>query len=159
MDARPDERAKLKKPCQGCPLARATSTEYLNARAKSPHGARRFIGQTMGPFLLPCHHPQDAENWENVMDPSHPQCAGAAMYRDLTGSAKKMPDSFIRLKGDEELVFGSHVEYLAYHEKLSIQEAARVLRETPPEQMLRDEMAHPNLRTTLTPRNRLRESG
>ncbi len=148
---KPDERNKLKAPCPGCPYSRTTDTEYLNKRARSESGVRRFIGQSMGPFNLPCHTVADVEGWVPA-DTSRPQCAGAAMYRDLTGSAKKMPDSLTRLRGDDELVFGSHVEYLAYHEKLTIQEATRVLRETPPEQMLRDEMAHPNLRTTLTPK-------
>lgn len=124
----PDERDKLKKPCAGCPFARATSPEYLRSRGRD---VRRFIGQACAPFLLPCHHTADKEGWP--LDPARPQCAGAAMYRDLTGVSHRMPDALTRLRGDPTLVFATPAEYLAHHDGITVAAAEELLRANPPE--------------------------
>ncbi len=138
-----DERAKLKRPCRGCPFSRKTSPEYLKARGEN---VRRFIGQAVGPFLLPCHHPQDAVGWARAMDPTAPQCAGAAMYRDLIGVADMMPAAFMRLEGDPTLVFDNASEYMAHHDGCTVDEAYAELRRKTPVDHLRDELARSGVR-------------
>lgn len=138
-----DSKQHHHKPCDGCPYARATPPGQLRGV-----DVRRFIGQAIGPFLLPCHGYADRKGWS--LDPSKPQCAGAAMYRDLVGVAHKMPPALSREKGDPELVFANAVEFLAHHENMTLDEAERDLRRLSPEAILLVEMFNQGVRKVPT---------
>ena len=105
---------------KGCPYGRKTDRSYLKERGAD---VRRFIGQAVGPFLLPCHTFADKENWP--LDVARPQCVGAAMFRDAIGVGDKMPAQLTRAKFDPEHVFGTLAEYLAYHDGCSVESAQR----------------------------------
>lgn len=128
-----DRRFSCKKPCPECPFARATEPDTLGGRDASV-----YVGQAYGPFWLPCHMAAGYE--ENKRDPELPQCAGAAMHRDLIGVAPSLPDGLHKLEGDPELVFSTPEEFVAHHRKIPLTEARRYLRENPPRKLLMEEL-------------------
>jgi hypothetical protein len=117
-----DERNKLRRPCKGCPYGRKTDPGYVRERGEN---VRRFIGQAVMPFLLPCHTFADREGWPSSA--SRPQCVGAAMFREAIGAAGMMPDELTRAKSDSSEVFETIEEYLAYHDGCTVEEARRKL--------------------------------
>jgi hypothetical protein len=105
-----DDRFKVKKPCNECPYSRKCEPNSLGGS-----DPKVYVGQGHGPFWLPCHRHTDFEdpNWKT--DLTKPQCAGAAMYRDLQGLTDAMPDALHKLTGDPKLVFETPAELLAHH--------------------------------------------
>jgi len=126
----------LKKPCPGCPFSRKTDPKYLKSRGED---VRRFIGQSVGPFLLPCHTFADKEDWP--LDVERPQCVGAAMHRDLIGVADSLPEQLTRATGDAEEVFESSAAYMAYHDGCTVEEAVEKLDNYPVNRLFYDEIA------------------
>lgn len=123
-----------KTPCAECPFRRDIEPGKLGG---SP--AETYIGQTEGPFWLPCHMSKDYAQ-SRTDHAKHEQCAGAAMYRDAIGCAEKMPPELLKLpKGPE--VFSSHAEFLAHHRRIELQEAESLLRDYPPEYLMIIEFA------------------
>ena len=127
-----DQRFVMRRPCRACPYSRTTTPGELGGSDPSV-----YVGQALGPMWLPCHCSTDYQdpNWRT--DLSKPQCAGAAMFRDIIGVAKLMPAELHRLPGDPALVFSSHAELLAHHRGISLPEAEKRLKMAPPE-LLRD---------------------
>jgi hypothetical protein len=113
---------KKTKPCKECPFARNNTLT-----GSKPGGADPtvYIGQSMGPFWLPCHMEKEYEGKKTSPDKVN-QCAGAAIYR-ANVNAPKMPDEMLALHEDKETVFGSHAEFYAHYEGVSIKEAKRIL--------------------------------
>lgn len=103
-------------PCRGCPYGRATAPGAL--RGNDPG---RFLGQAVGPFVMPCHQAADRVCWRENF--TGPECAGAAMFRDLLGVAERLPVELRRMTGDPLVVFSDPVEYVAYHRACTMQEA------------------------------------
>lgn len=104
-----------KKPCKECPFRRDNSLEGENPGGSSPY---TYIGQSEGPFWLPCHMEKNYAGKET--DPkSVSQCAGAAIYRSNIGVADKMPAQIHKLPADTETVFASHAEFLAHYMKIN----------------------------------------
>jgi hypothetical protein len=104
---------KRTKPCKECPFAKKN-----NLAGPNPGGASvaTYIGQSMGPFWLPCHMEKEYDG-KNT-DPSKVnQCAGAAIYRSNV-NASEMPEQLLRLPKDKETVFGSHVEFAVHYLRL-----------------------------------------
>ena len=130
-----DVRFALRKPCAACPYSRTTTPGSLGGSDPSV-----YVGQSLGPFWLPCHCSTDYSDPEWKQDTSKPQCAGAAMFRDAIGVAGLMPPALHRLKADTSLVFSSHAELLAYHRQIPLEEAQKQLRMAPPELLLELEM-------------------
>lgn len=85
-----------------------------------------------------------------MYDPARPQCAGAAMYRDLVGIADVLPPALARLPGNAELVFASHAEMLAHHEGCTVEEAEVELLVIPPERHLVAELRDTRTRVVKT---------
>lgn len=122
--------------CSQCPFARSTSKEYLDTKGDN---GERFIGQSIGPFILPCHMHRDFEQWVEKAD-SIPQCAGAAKYRANIGVSDLMPEALGRLPADTETVFANPEELLAHHRGVPIEYAKMVLTIIPPIAFLEHEM-------------------
>ena len=101
----------------------------------------RCIGQSIGPFLLPCHKDEDyagggkSENLDIVR-----QCAGAAIYRSNIGVAERFPAAFHHLPENHELVFSKPAEMIAKFREISVTSAEEVLKNEPPELLLQKEL-------------------
>lgn len=102
---------KSKKACGGCPFKRINSNEKPNPGGSHPFV---YIGQTLGPFWLPCHKDKNY-----VGAGSNPtlvtQCRGAAIFRSNCGVSEKMPDKLIKLEKDTEDVFASPAEFVSHY--------------------------------------------
>lgn len=118
-------------PCPECPFS-----SDCNPGDTGGSDPTRFIGQAVGPFFLPCH-----------MDPGYEkdrynlgllQCAGAAMFRANIGVASLMPPQIHALPASEK-AFGSPVELLAHHLKISLTEAVELLEKRPLDVLLKEE--------------------
>lgn len=102
---------KRKSPCKECPFRKNNKL-----KGEFPGGSHPFVyvGQSVGPFWLPCH--MDKEYNDKESDPKAvDQCAGAAIYRANTGSASRMPEPLLSLPKDMETVFKSHEEFLSHY--------------------------------------------
>lgn len=113
-----DLRYALRKPCEECPWSRTVRPRTLGGQPVTT-----FIGQAYGPFWLPCHRHTDYSDPAWATDLSKPQCAGAAMFRDLVGVADELPAGLHRLEGDPALVFASPAEFVAHHEGVTVADA------------------------------------
>lgn len=124
-------------PCRECPFAR-----WVKPGGTGGSDPRRFIGQALGHFWLPCH--MAPGYWDNKDKPNNheliPQCAGAAIYRTNVGVADRFPATFLHAAADTEAVFASHAELLAHHLQVSRQEAEILLEFHTPEACLLDEL-------------------
>ena len=124
-----------KTPCAECPFSRKIEPGKLGG--SSPE---TYIGQTEGPFWLPCHMSKGYEG-SRTDHAAHEQCAGAAMYRDAIGRADLMPPELLRLPHNAELVFSSHAEFMAHHRDIPLEVASEVLEDVPPQIFMQVEMA------------------
>lgn len=113
---------KRTKPCKECPFAKDNTLT-----GDKPGGADPtvYIGQSVGPFWLPCHMEKEYEGKSTSPDKVN-QCAGAAIYRTNV-KAPKMPEQILRLPEDKETVFGSHAEFYAHYNKIPLEVAQLML--------------------------------
>jgi hypothetical protein len=118
------------KPCKGCPFRRDTPAGDLGG---SP--TTTYVGQAHGPFWLPCHN-SAGYGPETRRDPTHHQCAGAAIFRANTGRAELMPPALLHLPADTTEVFGSYAEFVAHHEEMSVEMAKTCLEILPPDRLM-----------------------
>ena len=127
-------------PCPQCPFARTTTKEYLDTKGEN---GERFIGQSVGPFSLPCHMTKKFGNWveEFIMGGEIRPCMGARIYRANLGIGHFLPpQAHEPAFPDYEKVFGGHDELLAHHRGISIEEARKLLEATPPGEMCMKEL-------------------
>lgn len=92
------------------------------------HG-ESFAGQSIGPFMLPCHMQREFGEWKTRMIAGGdlPMCAGAAKFRSNLGISELLPECLGRLPSDHETVFSDHAELLAHHNGTTLeQERERV---------------------------------
>jgi len=100
-----------KKPCGACPFKRVNSCE-----GPKPGGSpvTTYIGQTRGPFWLPCHKDKNYDAKE-----SNPatvqQCAGAAIFRANCHSKYTLPEQLLSLPKDKENVFANESEFVGHY--------------------------------------------
>lgn len=135
--------------CSQCPFARSTKKEYLDTMGDN---GERFIGQSIGPFILPCHMTKDFSQWAEKAD-TIPQCAGAAKYRANIGVADRMPPSIGALPADTETVFANPAELLAHHRGVSLEYAKMVLSIIPPRAFLEHELNKQEMKVLKTKLN------
>lgn len=137
-----------KKPCATCPFRRSIEPGALGG--SPPHV---YVGQTEGGFMIPCHEvidytdPEWKEGARTLID--H-QCAGAAIYRANNGLPS--PSRILELPEDKEMVFGSHVEFVAHHCKIPKFVAAQALKEVTPAMCLESEKKRAGCKVTLIPK-------
>lgn len=126
----------VKKTCPECPWSRQAKPGALGG---SP--PETYLGQIVGPFLLPCHMHCDFSDpqWREKMDVTA-QCAGAAIFRANIGVDTLMPDPIARQPKSTEHVFANAAEFLAHHAGVSVAEARKRLQATPVVELLRREV-------------------
>ena len=125
-----------KKPCKECPFSRNN-----NLTGDKPGGAYPavYIGQSEGPFWLPCHMEKEYDGKQT--DPSKVnQCAGAAIYRANVGVASKMPKQILTLPENKEDVFASHAEFLSHYSDIPFNVAVDILNEETLSELLKIEL-------------------
>lgn len=129
----------LAKPCKDCPFSRGVAPGALGG---SP--VETYIGQAVGPFMLPCHKTCDFDDpeWKDKVGQT-PQCAGAAIYRANIGVADLMPPGIARLPPDRANVFASHEEFIAHHLQVSPFVARGLLQIITPAELLAIQLARP----------------
>jgi hypothetical protein len=105
------------KPCSECPF----SKRNVLTKEKALGGAKPtvYIGQAMGPFLLPCHMDKNYKDKQTDYRVAS-ACAGAATFRHNIGVDIYMPAGINILPIDKELVFGSREEFLAHYLEVDI---------------------------------------
>lgn len=104
------------KPCAECPFRRDIKPGFLGG---SPVEA--YIGQTILPFLLPCHCAKGYDQKRKEL--GVPQCVGTAIFRANLGVAWLMPDSLLKMPPNTHLVFGSMAQFVAHHKGVTLAEA------------------------------------
>ncbi len=136
------------RPCDDCPFRLSADPGRLGG---SP--ATAFVGQTEGPFVIPCHSAAGyvgrREEAERLLGGEVPQCAGAAIYRSNLALAGQFPPAIHSLPADYESVFGSHAEFLAHHAKVPRRGAEEFLAAFPPDYWLRKELADPRVQISV----------
>ena len=131
-----DANHDVKRPCPECPFSRHCQPGIGGAHPF------RYVGQAVGPFLLPCHMAGgfDASGQAKCM-PDTAQCGGAATYRTHIGVSDKMPPAFHRLPENKTDVFATPAELVAHHLQIPVAEAETLLQVYPPEQLCQEELA------------------
>jgi hypothetical protein len=109
------------KPCAECPFRRDIKPGELGG---SP--VETYIGQSVLPFWLPCHCDKNYAYKESKVGEVS-QCVGTAIFRSNIGVAQLMPASLLNLPSDKTVVFGSMVEFVAHHKRISNGEAVAFL--------------------------------
>lgn len=128
----------LQKPCSDCAFRRCSEPGHLGGSTPEV-----YIGQTRGPFLIPCHLTYPSlEEGERLHDKMHcmGQCAGSAIFRANCGLNGLLPPEIPQLEPDHEAVFSSPVEFLAHHKGISHFEAMNQLMEQGPLELMQIEM-------------------
>lgn len=131
------EQKNMTAPCAQCPWRKDVEPGFLGGSKPEV-----YIGQAVGPFVLPCHMGYPDTNDKARLCMESPQCAGAAIYR-ANNKIDYLPEPLLRLAPADE-VFGSHVEFLAHHKRISLEQAELELRATTPEQHLARELRRHN---------------
>lgn len=114
---------KSKKACMGCPFKRLNTNEKPN-----PGGSHPFVylGQTRGPFWLPCHQDKNYEGKGSDTE-TVGQCRGAAIFRANCEDQYNLPEPLLKLEKDTEAVFASEAEFLAYYTDIPLEDAESML--------------------------------
>lgn len=120
-------------PCKECPFARHVP---VGCTGGSPPEV--YVGQALGPFALSCH--MDPEYSQKGDPRDYLQCPGASIYRANVGVGDKMPDSFIHEPADPVMCFANAAELIAHHRNITVAEAEEILKQTPPEELLRRQL-------------------
>jgi hypothetical protein len=122
-------------PCKECPFSKDIEPGALGG---SP--VETYIGQAIGPFILPCHMACDFSDphWKQKAI-NTPQCAGAAHFRANIGVAEMLPSQIHKLP-ESEKSFANLAEFVAHHLRTGIDQARVFLRFNPPAALLRKQM-------------------
>ncbi len=127
----------VQNPCPACPFSRAVAPGALGGSPIS-----KYVGQIIGPFVLPCHKHCDFDDpqWREKSIET-PQCAGAAIFRANLGVNKLLPPALHKMPEDRETVFGSLTEFVQHHLQCDHLTAIAYLVDHPPMDMLRRELS------------------
>ena len=130
------KKTKCKKPCSGCPFKRENTLDGSNPGGSHPFV---YIGQSRGPFWLPCHNDKNYKDKDS--DPeSVSECRGAAIFRSNCEIPHKLPDNLLKLEKDKENVFANEREFLENYMYLSEGELINLTRTKMLDLMLKSEM-------------------
>ena len=80
-----------------------------------------YIGQTRGPFWLPCHSDKNY-NGKGSDPETVSQCRGAAKFRSNCEVPYKLPEELLSLDKDTDIVFANEREFLEHYSDLNEQE-------------------------------------
>lgn len=132
--------------CKTCPFKKG-STPPGNIGGSSP---LVYIGQSMGPFILPCHNSKGyAGKQTDFTLPTIVQCAGAAIFRSNIDVAKYMPLALYKLPEDKEDVFGSKEEFLAHYYQVSVEVIKGTVKDRDYVAMLQKELHDPRIKVDI----------
>ena len=111
---------KSKKPCGACPFKRVNTNEKPN-----PGGSHPFVylGQTRGPFWLPCHQDKNYKGKGSLTD-TVSQCRGAAIFRSNCETGIRRPEQLLTLPQNKEEVFSNEKEFLIHYLDMSDEDAS-----------------------------------
>jgi hypothetical protein len=126
------------KPCKECPFNKNNVLGPTPA-ALGNSLPEVYIGQSEGPFWLPCHMEKGYRGKETGFHDVG-QCRGAAVYRANLGISEKMPKQILKLDKNKEDVFSGHVEFLMFYRKWTKEQAEEYLKVFPPNFHLFKEM-------------------
>lgn len=135
-----------KKPCKTCPFA---ATCPPGETGGSP--VSTFIGQSFGPFRIPCHERIDYSDpdWKSAcLTDDAPQCAGNAIFRNKVGVAELLPDPLLKLEpfvGDA--VFDEPARLFSHHTEVSLELSRLLLTNRAIRLLVANEMRKPEVRT------------
>tara|TARA_R110002051_G_scaffold319364_1_gene403309 strand:+ start:968 stop:1408 length:441 start_codon:yes stop_codon:yes gene_type:complete len=111
---------KSKKCCGKCPFKKGLPATSETLGHSHPFV---YIGQTRGPFWLPCHADKNysgkGSNVETVT-----QCRGAAIFRANCETPYKLPEQLLSLEKDEESVFANEAEFIAHYTNINKEKAS-----------------------------------
>lgn len=119
------------KPCAGCVFRRDSQPGHIDIANLGGSEAKVYVGQTHGPFAIPCHSYTDFDDpeWREKAFPGEsPQCAGAAIFRANLKLNDILPSAIPQLPADEETVFATAEEFLAHHLGITRETAYSLLR-------------------------------
>jgi hypothetical protein len=102
---------KGKKCCGKCPFKRGLPPTEESLGYSDP---LVYIGQTRGPFWLPCHSDRNYEGKGSDISLVD-QCRGAAIFRSNCEIPHKLPDELLKLNKDSETVFANEREFLEHY--------------------------------------------
>lgn len=105
------EHQSRKKPCKSCPFRRDNDLQKPNPGGSPPEV---YIGQSRGPFILPCHKGKNYAGKETDLSQAL-ECAGAAIFRANCEIPYKLPDEILSLPKDTETVFSNEREFLNFY--------------------------------------------
>ena len=105
------ESQQRKKPCKSCPFRRDNDLEKPNPGGSPPEV---YIGQSRGPFMLPCHKGKNYAGKETDLTQAL-ECAGAAIFRSNCEIPYRLPDQILSLPKDTETVFSNEREFLNFY--------------------------------------------
>jgi len=126
---------RKKKPCKGCPFRKDNNLKGENPGGSSPEV---YLGQSRGPFWLPCHADKNYEGKES--DSSKVlQCAGAAIFRGNINIPWGLPKDIDIRKNEDENVFKSEAEFYAHYKKCTVEDAEKLLTYSTLNEMLEKE--------------------
>ena len=111
-----------RKPCSTCPF-----TMWCKPGETGGSHPSVFIGQSVGPFRIPCHEALDYSDpdWKTseITDVA-PQCVGNAIFRARIGVDQMMPEGILRVEPqDGDGVFDSMAGFFSFHTGISLQDA------------------------------------
>lgn len=124
------------KPCPECPFSRKVTPGALGG---SP--PEKYIGQSIGPYKLPCHkHYVNDPEWRREDTITTPDCIGAAIFRANIGVGHLLPEVLLRMPPDKEAVFANHAEFLAHHKGIDVVAARLQLMAKPAVLLLEEQL-------------------
>lgn len=124
-----------KKPCRECAFSRSVTPGALGGSEPEV-----YIGQTNGPFYIPCHchYKSDTPDWKEKALKA-PQCAGSRIFRANIDNMNH--PSLLGLEADHEAVFSTPAEFVAHHKQITVEQAqAELDRQTPDDLTLMEMM-------------------
>tara|TARA_R110000850_G_scaffold25874_2_gene74543 strand:- start:7850 stop:8281 length:432 start_codon:yes stop_codon:yes gene_type:complete len=114
---------KRTKCCGACPFKRKNNLTGSNPGGSEPEV---YLGQTRGPFWLPCHKDKNYDGKTSDIS-LVAQCAGAAIFRSNCGFPYKLPKEIALLPKDTGTVFANEAEFYAHYKNVTVEEAKEIL--------------------------------
>ena len=109
---------KSTKCCGKCPFKRGQEATDESLGYSDPFV---YIGQTRGPFWLPCHADKNYSGKNSNVE-TVSQCRGAAIFRANCETPHELPKELLSLDKDVETVFANEKEFLEHYSDLNEKE-------------------------------------
>jgi len=130
---------KCRVPCNECPF---NPKSVLGPTAHGAFDPEQVLAQAYGPFVLPCHKDPAYQGKETDVSETL-QCAGAAVFRSNVAADMQweLPAALLKLPADQQQVFSTAAEFMAYHTGTTVLQAQRALDEIHPREMAIKELS------------------